>query len=219
MLVTPQARVKVLDFGLAKLRAVAADPAATTHLPADAQTAIGMVVGTPAYMAPEQIRSGLADERSDVFALGLVLYQMVAGQHPFQRPASADVVSAILRDDPPSLRRRKPHLPEHLDRILRSCLEKDPERRLQSAKDLHNQLVSLQAELVSVVVPPPPLPVPPPPVCWRAAVALARCSPWCWRFGPSKNAARRLRRRSPTSPSPKRGSFRARWARRTSAAG
>ncbi len=128
-------------------------------------------------MAPEQIRSGIADERSDIFALGLVLYQMVAGQHPFQRPSSADTVSAILRDDPPPLLGVKQHLPEHLDRILRSCLEKDPEKRLQSAKDLRNQLAGLQAELASGVVSQRSLPARPSsrrrPVAATLAAALS----------------------------------------------
>jgi serine/threonine-protein kinase len=153
ILVTPQDRVKVLDFGLAKLRAGASETAIDQRTTQDL-TALGTAVGTAGYMAPEQIRGGPADERSDVFALGIVLYEMASGRHPFQAPSTADVVSAILRDDPPSLLELQPRLPRHLERIVRGCLEKDPERRFQSAKDVRNQLERLQEELAGGERPP-----------------------------------------------------------------
>ncbi len=154
ILVTREDRVKVLDFGLAKLRADATATAVDQRTTQDL-TAMGSVMGTAAYMAPEQIRGSPADERSDIFALGIVLYEMATGRHPFQGQAksTADLVSAILRDDPPSLLELQPHLPRHLDRIVRGCLEKDPERRFQSAKDVRNQLERLAEEQASGVRP------------------------------------------------------------------
>jgi non-specific serine/threonine protein kinase len=149
ILLTPQGRAKILDFGLAKLRSASAVAEESTASTAGL-TVSGAVVGTPSYMAPEQIRGSPADERTDVFSLGILLYQMASGRHPFQgpSPSTAEVISSILRDDPPSLPLLRPGAPRELDRILRAALEKDPERRCQSAKELRNQLESLEHERV-----------------------------------------------------------------------
>jgi serine/threonine-protein kinase len=156
IMVTPEGRVKVLDFGLAAVHQGAED-AALSRLSTEDGTAPGAVLGTPAYMAPEQIRGEAADRRSDIFALGVVLYQMTTGRHPFHREEAspAELSSAILRDQPPRLTEARPELPRQLARVVESCLEKDPEHRLQSAKDLRNQLEKLEEELAEERAPPP----------------------------------------------------------------
>jgi len=157
IMVTPEGRVKVLDFGLAAVHQGAED-AALTRLSTEEATAPGTVLGTLAYMAPEQIRGEAADRRSDLFALGVVLYQMATGRHPFHREEAspAELSSAILRDQPPRLTEARPELPRQLARVVESCLEKDPEHRLQSAKDLRNQLERLEEELAEERAPPVP---------------------------------------------------------------
>src|SRR5712691_10937344 len=109
VMVTREGRVKVLDFGLAKLEATDPDPNLTstpTESRADL-TSEGQVFGTVAYMSPEQTRGGKGDARSDVFSLGVVLYQMVTGERPFQGASAVDMISSILRDSPPSVTDRR----------------------------------------------------------------------------------------------------------------
>jgi eukaryotic-like serine/threonine-protein kinase len=146
--VMPEGRVKVLDFGLARLREEPGE-GAESQLATLTRTAEGTVVGTPAYMAPEQIRGEVADERSDIFALGVILYEMATGRHPFggSTRSAADLLSSILRDEPESVTALRPELPRQLGRILRHCLAKDPARRFQTAQDLRNQLEELREEM------------------------------------------------------------------------
>jgi Tol biopolymer transport system component/tRNA A-37 threonylcarbamoyl transferase component Bud32 len=138
-------RVKVLDFGLAKLREA---PDAAT-LPTRELTGEGRIVGTVAYMSPEQAEGKPVDERSDVFALGIILYELVTGERPFTGETSMSVLSAILRDTPRAITEITPGLPRDLWRIVRHCLAKDPDRRYQSAKDLRNDLDDLAQSLSS----------------------------------------------------------------------
>ena len=139
LFVTKDGRVKILDFGLAKLlqpKQTVGNVAATLTLP-------GMALGTVGYMSPEQVRGFPADQRADVFGLGAILYEMVTGKQTFQRPTSADTMSAILNDELPSMGQLTPEIPAGLERVIRRCLEKDPAQRFQSASDLAFALEAL----------------------------------------------------------------------------
>jgi len=139
--------VKILDFGLASVSPQQSAPAdATITL----KTASGIILGTAAYMSPEQARGQAVDSRSDIFSLGSVLYEMLSGQRPFSGDTYADLISAILRQDPAPLPLERKILPA-LDRIVRRCLEKSPAERFQSARDLAFQLDSLVSNIESRV--------------------------------------------------------------------
>ena len=145
VMVNADDRVKVLDFGLAKLHDVAAlDETAT-----QGSTGEGRIVGTVAYMAPEQAEGKRVDHRSDVFALGTVLFEMATGQRPFVGDTSVSVLSAIIKDTPKSVTDLRGDLPRELAKIVRRCLQKNPDDRYQTAKDLRNDLRGLQEELAS----------------------------------------------------------------------
>jgi hypothetical protein len=144
LFVTKDGRVKILDFGLAKLqvRDLASemsnlkstpDPAAPTVLQT---TRPGLVLGTPAYMSPEQVRGQPADHRSDIFAFGCVLYEMLTGTGAFRRDSPVESMNAVLKEETPGLAGTHAGIPLAVDRVVRRCLEKEPERRFQSASDL-----------------------------------------------------------------------------------
>jgi Tol biopolymer transport system component len=144
-------RVKVLDFGLAKLRDDdAASPAGSASvMPTRHLTGQGQIVGTVAYMSPEQVEGKPIDPRTDLFSLGVVLYEMATGRRPFQGDSPASVISSILRDAPQPASVVNRGLPRHLARIVRQCLAKDVDERTQSAQDVRNQLVDLRREIES----------------------------------------------------------------------
>ncbi|HJW14362.1 MAG TPA: protein kinase [Thermoanaerobaculia bacterium] len=139
--------VKLLDFGLAKFQAEArADSLsgvsrlATQAQPSQPLTERGTVLGTFQYMAPEQLEGGEADARSDIFAFGAVLYEMATGRKAFSGKSQASLIGAILRDDPPSVNEITPMTPPALNRVIKTCLAKDPEDRFQTAHDVKLQL-------------------------------------------------------------------------------
>jgi serine/threonine protein kinase/tetratricopeptide (TPR) repeat protein len=141
VMVTEDGRVKVLDFGLAKETRVA-DPADATQTSAG-RTKEGVVMGTPAYMSPEQIAGRAVDHRSDIFSLGIILYEMATARRPFMGHSSAEMVSSILRDSPSLVTDVRADLPSHLARIIRRCLEKDPRQRVQTARDIANEFADV----------------------------------------------------------------------------
>jgi len=130
--------VKVLDFGLAKI--CAEEGAWSSTLPTEVQTRDGVVMGTVPYMSPEQVSGRPVDQRSDVFSLGVVLYEMASGRRPFEGGSTAELASAILRDTPRALTELRPGLSSDLVRIIGRCLEKDMRRRFQTARDVGNEL-------------------------------------------------------------------------------
>jgi TolB-like protein/Tfp pilus assembly protein PilF len=157
IMVNKEGRVKVLDFGLAKLTQVDAaegSEGGLTQIPTRIAnlTGEGMVMGTAPYMSPEQVEGRAMDHRTDIFSLGVLLYELATGRRPFSSDNSAGLVSAILRDTPSSVTDINPGLPRHLARIIEHCLEKDPEARYQSAKDVRNELRSLRREVDSGMV-------------------------------------------------------------------
>ncbi len=121
-----------------------------THAPTAAiETEEGKILGTVAYMSPEQAEGKAVDPRSDVFSLGTILHEMATGERPFRGDTKMSTIGSILRDEPAPVTEHNRSLPRHLGRIIRRCLAKDPDRRYQTALDLRLELEELKAEIDS----------------------------------------------------------------------
>jgi serine/threonine protein kinase len=142
VMVNSDGRVKVLDFGLAKLREHEVTDAMGFH-PQTTLTQEGLAIGTLAYMAPEQLRMLATDHRADLFSLGVVLYEMATGHCPFLGQSTAEVISAILRDQPARTYEENAKIPTEIDAILRRCLEKEPAKRISSAVEVRDALAEV----------------------------------------------------------------------------
>ncbi len=146
LFLTRDGRVKILDFGLAKLvRVQSEDDATRTNEVDSPATESGTVLGTVGYMSPEQVRGLPADQRSDIFSLGAVFFEMVTGRRAFKRETAAETMTAILKEDPPDLLQAAPSAPPALERILKRCLEKSPDERFGSARDLAYAIETLSS--------------------------------------------------------------------------
>ena len=147
-MITEDGRVKVLDFGLAKLQE---SQRATdiTGIQTQELTQAGSILGTVPFMSPEQLQGRPADHRSDIFSVGIIFYQLLTGKRPFKGESTVDVISSIMRDSPRSVSEINVSLPNHVGRIVRRCLNKDPADRYQTMRDLLHEIKDLKQEVVA----------------------------------------------------------------------
>ncbi len=145
LFITKDDRVKILDFGIAKLRPLPSEAGGSEDATRKAITNPGVVMGTVGYMSPEQVRGHATDHRSDIFSFGAILHEMITGRRAFQHETMAETMAAILKEEPEELTESSPNINPSLERIVRRCLEKKPERRFQSTSDLGFALESLSA--------------------------------------------------------------------------
>jgi len=144
-------QVKVLDFGLARIVRKEQIPDSEAET-ARFSTRSDAIVGTVSYMSPEQLRGEELDGRSDIFSFGVTLYELVSGHQPFAAKSAAEIISAILTREPPPLRYYLPDLPDKFERIVRQCLEKNPERRARSVRELLIDLQTLKRDMDQSVI-------------------------------------------------------------------
>src|ERR1700688_3977927 len=143
LFLTDDGRVKILDFGVAKLQTPAEESRDIANLPT--VTRSGAMIGTVAYMSPEQLRGKTVDHRSDIFSFGAILYELMAGCRAFRGETEVDTMTAVLREEPAGMNLEDSAIPRGYQDIIKHCLEKDPENRFQSAKDLAFALETLSA--------------------------------------------------------------------------
>ena len=148
LMMSDEGRPKILDFGLAKFKQELAQEG-LSELPTQSPTQEGRILGTVAYMSPEQAEGKTVDHRSDIFSIGILLYEMATGERPFQGESATSVLSSILKDTPKSVTELNPTLPREAAKIIKRCLSKDLSRRYQHALDLRNDLEELKADIDS----------------------------------------------------------------------
>src|SRR5712691_11425409 len=146
--ITKDGRVKILDFGIAKLTQADATRSQTDIPTRRVDTGPGVVMGTIGYMSPEQVRGQAVDHRSDIFSFGAILYEMLSGRRAFHGESAADTMSAILKEDPPDLSDTNQNISPALERLVNHCLEKNPEARFHSARDLAFALEAISGSAV-----------------------------------------------------------------------